>query len=113
MLRRVRKRFRARGRRPSKFKDRGSKIVGWSTRSSIPNPQSSMPFASIEQAIEDFRAGRLVIIVDDEDRENEGDLACAAERVTPEIINFMAKFGRGLICLPMTPERPDELQIPL
>lgn len=69
--------------------------------------------ASIQEAIEDFRDGRLVIIVDDEDRENEGDLACAAEKVTPEIINFMAKHGRGLICLPMTPERLDALQIPL
>jgi 3,4-dihydroxy 2-butanone 4-phosphate synthase/GTP cyclohydrolase II len=72
-----------------------------------------MPFAAIEQAIEDFRAGRLVIIVDDEDRENEGDLACAAEKVTPEIINFMAREGRGLICLPMTEERCDELNLPL
>jgi 3,4-dihydroxy 2-butanone 4-phosphate synthase / GTP cyclohydrolase II len=69
--------------------------------------------STIREAIEDFRDGRMVIIVDDEDRENEGDLACAAEKVTPEIINFMAKYGRGLICLPMTPERLDELQIPL
>jgi 3,4-dihydroxy 2-butanone 4-phosphate synthase / GTP cyclohydrolase II len=72
-----------------------------------------MPFATIEEAIEEFRAGHMVIIVDDEDRENEGDLACAAEKVTPEIINFMARFGRGLICLPLTEERLDELQIPL
>lgn len=72
-----------------------------------------MPFAHIEQAIADFRAGRLVIIVDDEDRENEGDLACAAEKVTPEIINFMAREGRGLICLSLTEERCDELQLPL
>jgi 3,4-dihydroxy 2-butanone 4-phosphate synthase/GTP cyclohydrolase II len=72
-----------------------------------------MAFASIEQAVEDFRSGRLVIIVDDEDRENEGDLACAAEKVTPEIINFMARYGRGLICLSLTEERLDELQIPL
>jgi 3,4-dihydroxy 2-butanone 4-phosphate synthase/GTP cyclohydrolase II len=72
-----------------------------------------MPFATIEQAIEEFRAGRLVIIVDDEDRENEGDLACPAEKVTPEIINFMARYGRGLICLSLTEERLDELQIPL
>jgi 3,4-dihydroxy 2-butanone 4-phosphate synthase / GTP cyclohydrolase II len=70
-------------------------------------------FATIEEAIEDIREGRMVIIVDDEDRENEGDLACAAERVTPEMINFMAKYGRGLICLAMTPERLDALQIPL
>src|ERR1043165_8538657 len=72
-----------------------------------------MPFATIQEAVEEFRAGHMVIIVDDEDRENEGDLACAAEKVTPEIINFMAKYGRGLICLPMTPERLDALQIPL
>src|SRR5215813_191745 len=72
-----------------------------------------MPFSNIEQAIEDFRAGRIIIIVDDEDRENEGDLACAAEKVTPEIINFMAKYGRGLICLSLTEERLDELGIPL
>jgi 3,4-dihydroxy 2-butanone 4-phosphate synthase/GTP cyclohydrolase II len=72
-----------------------------------------MPFATIAQAIEDFRAGGMVIIVDDEDRENEGDLACAAEKVTPDIINFMARYGRGLICLSLTEERLDELQIPL
>src|SRR2546421_3407943 len=72
-----------------------------------------MPFATIAEAIEEFRAGHMVIIVDDEDRENEGDLTCAAEKVTPEIINFMARFGRGLICLPLTEERLDELQIPL
>lgn len=72
-----------------------------------------MSFATIAEAIEEFRAGHMVIIVDDEDRENEGDLACAAEKVTPEIINFMARFGRGLICLPLTEERLDELQIPL
>lgn len=72
-----------------------------------------MPFATIEEAVEDLRAGRLVIIVDDEDRENEGDLVCAAELVTPEIINFMAREGRGLICLPLTEERCDELNLPL
>jgi 3,4-dihydroxy 2-butanone 4-phosphate synthase/GTP cyclohydrolase II len=72
-----------------------------------------MPFATIQEAIEEFRAGHMVIIVDDEDRENEGDLAIAAEKVTPEIINFMARYGRGLICLPLTEERLDELQIPL
>jgi 3,4-dihydroxy 2-butanone 4-phosphate synthase/GTP cyclohydrolase II len=69
--------------------------------------------APITQAVEDFRAGRMVIIVDDEDRENEGDLACAAELVTPEIINFMAREGRGLICMPMNEERCDELHLPL
>ncbi|MFY9608876.1 MAG: 3,4-dihydroxy-2-butanone-4-phosphate synthase [Blastocatellia bacterium] len=72
-----------------------------------------MPFATINDAVEDFRAGRMVIIVDDEDRENEGDLACAAEKITPEIINFMARYGRGLICLSLTEDRLDELQIPL
>jgi 3,4-dihydroxy 2-butanone 4-phosphate synthase/GTP cyclohydrolase II len=72
-----------------------------------------MSFATINEAVEDFRAGRMVIIVDDEDRENEGDLACAAEKITPDIINFMARYGRGLICLSLTEERLDELQIPL
>ena len=72
-----------------------------------------MPFAAIEEAIKDIRAGRMVIVIDDEDRENEGDLTMAAERVTPEAINFMARYGRGLICLPMTAERLDELEIPL
>lgn len=73
----------------------------------------SPPFASIEAAIEQFRQGRLVIIVDDEDRENEGDLAIAAERVTPAAINFMATHGRGLICLAMSEERCRELELPL
>src|SRR6201994_2230200 len=72
-----------------------------------------MPFATIPEAIELFRAGKMLVIVDDEDRENEGDLTIAAERVTPEAINFMAKYARGLICLAMTPERLDELEIPL
>ncbi|MBL8207104.1 MAG: 3,4-dihydroxy-2-butanone-4-phosphate synthase [Blastocatellia bacterium] len=72
-----------------------------------------MPLAPIEEAINDFRAGKIVIIVDDEDRENEGDLACAAELVTPELINFMAREGRGLICLPMNEDRCDELELPL
>lgn len=71
------------------------------------------PFATIEEAIEEIRAGHIVIVVDDEDRENEGDLTIAAEKVTPEVINFMAAHGRGLICMPMTGERLDELQIPL
>ncbi|HYJ90003.1 MAG TPA: 3,4-dihydroxy-2-butanone-4-phosphate synthase [Pyrinomonadaceae bacterium] len=70
-----------------------------------------MPLASIEEAAEDIRHGKLVIIVDDEDRENEGDLVCAAELVTPEMINFMAVHGRGLICLPLTEERCEELQL--
>ena len=70
-----------------------------------------MPFSSIEAAVSDIRDGKMIIIVDDEDRENEGDLVCAAEKVTPEIINFMAVHGRGLICLPLTEERCDELQL--
>lgn len=70
-----------------------------------------MPLATIEEAARDIRDGKMIIIVDDEDRENEGDLVCAAEKVTPEIINFMAVHGRGLICLPMTEERCDELQL--
>jgi 3,4-dihydroxy 2-butanone 4-phosphate synthase/GTP cyclohydrolase II len=70
-----------------------------------------MPFASIEEAARDIREGRMVIIVDDEDRENEGDLVCAAEKVTPEIINFMATHARGLICMPLTEERCDELHL--
>ena len=69
-------------------------------------------FATVEEALDNLRAGRVVVILDDEDRENEGDLACAAEFVTPEIVNFMATHGRGLICLPMTAERLDALQIP-
>lgn len=63
-----------------------------------------MSVDSIESAISDIRDGKMIIIVDDEDRENEGDLVCAAEKVTPEIVNFMAVHGRGLICLPMTEE---------
>ena len=70
-----------------------------------------MPFATIPEAIEQFRAGRMVVIVDDEDRENEGDLAVAAEMVTPEIINFMAKHARGLICLSLSAEICDALEL--
>jgi 3,4-dihydroxy 2-butanone 4-phosphate synthase/GTP cyclohydrolase II len=70
-----------------------------------------MSFASIEEAVADIREGRMIIIVDDEDRENEGDLVCGAEKVTPEIINFMARNARGLICLPLTEERCDELHL--
>lgn len=72
-----------------------------------------MPIAKIEAALEDIRQGRMVILVDDEDRENEGDLAMAAELVTPEAINFMAREGRGLICLSLTEERADLLDLPL
>ncbi len=72
-----------------------------------------MPLLRIEEAIEEIRQGRMVILVDDEDRENEGDLCLAAELVTPEAVNFMAREGRGLICLPLTEERADELDLPL
>ena len=72
-----------------------------------------MPFATIEEAAELYRRGEFVIIVDDEDRENEGDLCIAAEKVTAETVNFMARFGRGLICLALTEERCDELELPL
>jgi 3,4-dihydroxy 2-butanone 4-phosphate synthase/GTP cyclohydrolase II len=68
---------------------------------------------SVETAVEAVRAGRMIIIVDDEDRENEGDLMVAAEKATPEIVNFMARHGRGLVCLPLTRERLEELQLPL
>ena len=75
--------------------------------------KNTTPFATIEDAVEAVRDGRMIIIVDDADRENEGDLMIAAEKVTPEAINFMARYGRGLVCLSMTPERLDELEIPL
>ena len=71
-----------------------------------------MPFSTIEDAAEDIKSGKMIIIVDDEDRENEGDLVCAAEKITPEIINFMVTHARGLICLPLTEERCDELHLP-
>jgi 3,4-dihydroxy 2-butanone 4-phosphate synthase/GTP cyclohydrolase II len=70
-----------------------------------------MQFGTVEQAIADIKAGKLIIVADDEDRENEGDLTLAAEKVTPESINFMAKYGRGLVCLAMTEERLDHLRI--
>jgi 3,4-dihydroxy 2-butanone 4-phosphate synthase/GTP cyclohydrolase II len=71
------------------------------------------PFASVEDAVAAIRAGRMIIVVDDEERENEGDLTMAASKVTPEAVNFMAKHGRGLVCLAMTPEALDRLDIPL
>jgi 3,4-dihydroxy 2-butanone 4-phosphate synthase / GTP cyclohydrolase II len=70
-------------------------------------------FAAIEEAVEEVRQGRMIVLVDDEDRENEGDLTMAAEKITPEAINFMAKYGRGLICLALTEQRCDELHLPL
>src|SRR6266404_1760632 len=68
-------------------------------------------FASIEAAIEELRAGRMIVVVDDDDRENEGDLTMAAETITPEAVNFMATHARGLICLAITDERADELEL--
>ena len=72
-----------------------------------------MPFVSVPEAIDEIRTGRILVVVDDEDRENEGDLTIAAEKVTPEIVNFMATHGRGLICLTLTAERCDYLRLPL
>ncbi len=72
-----------------------------------------MSLDRVEDAVKDIREGRMVIVIDEEDRENEGDLTIAAEKITPEAINFMATHGRGLICMPMTGERLDQLQIPL
>ena len=69
----------------------------------------AVQFSEIPQGLEDLRQGKMVVLVDAEDRENEGDLVCAAQKVTPEIINFMAKYGRGLICLPLTAEKCDSL----
>lgn len=71
-----------------------------------------MPFCSVEEAIEEVRAGKVIIIMDDEEREDEGDLMIAAEKVTPEAINFMARYGRGLICVPLTGQRIQELSLP-
>ena len=73
--------------------------------------ERKLPFATVEEALEEIRAGRMIVLVDDEDRENEGDLTMAAEKVTPEAINFMAKFGRGLICLALTEQRCDALNL--
>ena len=71
------------------------------------------PFSTIEEAIGDIREGRIVVLVDDEDRENEGDFILAAERVTPEAINFMTKHARGLVCLALTPEKVESLGLPM
>jgi 3,4-dihydroxy 2-butanone 4-phosphate synthase / GTP cyclohydrolase II len=73
--------------------------------------ENKAPFASIEEAVEDIRQGKMIVLVDDEDRENEGDLTMAAEKITPEAINFMAKFGRGLICLSLTEQRCETLDL--
>ena len=79
----------------------------------ISGPKQKIKFNTIEEALDDIREGKMVILIDDEDRENEGDLTIAAEKVTPDIINFMAKYGRGLICLSLTPERVDALKLPM
>src|ERR1700685_282526 len=74
-----------------------------------PRKKARAPFISIEEALEETRRGHMIILMDDEQRENEGDLCMAAEKATPEAVNFMARFGRGLICLPMSAERIDRL----
>lgn len=84
----------------------------------MPEPGEAMdarerPFATIEEAIGDIREGRIVVLVDDEDRENEGDFILAAERVTPEAVNFMTKYARGLVCLALTPEKVESLGLPM
>src|SRR5260370_40658426 len=95
----------------------GQQITINGTRAVDPNQpmgsidQNEFSFASVEDAIREFKAGRMIVVVDDEDRENEGDLTMAAEMITPEAINFMAKHGRGLICAAMTDERLKELEI--
>ena len=70
---------------------------------------TEIQFNTIEEAIADIKAGKVIIVVDDEERENEGDFICAAEKITPEIINFMATYGRGLICTPVTEQRAKDL----
>ena len=75
-------------------------------------PDPAIPFASVEEAAEEIRQGRQIVLVDDEDRENEGDLTMAAEKITPEAVNFMAKNGRGLVCLALTEDRCDDLALP-
>src|SRR5438477_12017272 len=87
------------------------RFCSWKRTRFVKILMTTHPFSSVERAIEEVRAGRMLVVVDDEDRENEGDLTLAAEKVTPEAVNFMAKFGRGLICLALTEERLDYLRI--
>jgi 3,4-dihydroxy 2-butanone 4-phosphate synthase/GTP cyclohydrolase II len=87
--------------------------LGAGGRLRLAKGRRATPFATIDEAIEALKAGQMLIVVDDEERENEGDLTMAASMVTPEAINFMARHGRGLVCLSMTPERLAELDIPL
>ncbi len=75
----------------------------------MPDTKTAVQFSEIPEVLEDLRQGKMIVLVDAEDRENEGDLVCAAEKVAPEIINFMARFGRGLICLPLPGEKCDAL----
>jgi 3,4-dihydroxy 2-butanone 4-phosphate synthase / GTP cyclohydrolase II len=91
---------------PGELKESGPAI--WQERKVV---LAGSPFSDIPTALEEIRAGRIVVVVDDEDRENEGDLTIAAERITPEAVNFMAKYGRGLICLALTAGRLDTLDI--
>jgi len=79
---------------------------------SASQPLPGVPISSVDEIVADIKAGRMVILVDEEDRENEGDLVLAAEHVTPEAINFMARFGRGLICLTLTRQRCERLRLP-
>ena len=97
------------------MKSKGARAKGKAAPSRAPLALAGdrSPFARIEDAVEAISAGRMVIVVDDPDRENEGDLTIAAEKVTPEAINFMARYGRGQICLSLTGARLDELDIPL
>src|SRR6266704_2208149 len=103
---------------PSRLRPRDRSATGncgscrspaFSGRGEIRKPD--MPFASIPEAVHDVKRGRLVIVVDDPDRENEGDLICAASKATPELVNFMAKYGRGLICLPIVGGQLDKLRV--
>jgi 3,4-dihydroxy 2-butanone 4-phosphate synthase / GTP cyclohydrolase II len=93
--------------------DPKSMSSNFSVKSSLPNPPQSFTFDSINAALTDLKAGKVIVVVDDENRENEGDLICAAQFITPDTINFMAVEARGLICLAMTGERLDELDLPL
>ncbi len=90
-----------------------NKQTGKKTAKKKVGARKAYKFNAIEEAIEDIRAGKMVILIDDEDRENEGDLTIAAQKVTAQTINFMAKHGRGLICLSLTPEKVDELKLPM
>ena len=97
---------------PAQFTCAGVKLKKYRTYFfNVLKRESFMSVCTAEEAIEEIRAGRMIILVDDEDRENEGDLTIAAEAVTPEAINFMARHGRGLICLALGPERVEQLRL--